>query len=47
MPVANRLAQELFSVFTDEELRDLEAKTDKLRAVAMQRLDKALERPGF
>jgi len=46
MPVANRLAKELFSVFTDEELRELQAKTAKLRAVAMQRLDEALERPG-
>jgi DNA-binding MarR family transcriptional regulator len=44
VPVADRVAQELFSVLTDKELRELQAKTDKLRAVAMKRLDEALER---
>jgi len=47
MPVANRLAEEVFSVFTDEELRDLQAKTDKLLTVAMEKLDEVLRRPGF
>ncbi|MGD0205137.1 MAG: MarR family transcriptional regulator [Dehalococcoidia bacterium] len=46
MPVANRVAEELLSVFTDKELRELQAKTDKLRSAAMERLDKALDRPG-
>jgi DNA-binding MarR family transcriptional regulator len=44
MPIANRLAEELFSVFTDAERRDLQAKTEKLRTVATKRLDKALGR---
>jgi len=47
MPVANRLAEEIFSVLTDEELRELRATTDKLRTVAMERLPEALGRPGF
>jgi DNA-binding MarR family transcriptional regulator len=47
MPVANRLAKELFSVFTDEERQELQAKTDKLQTVAMRRLDETLERRGF
>jgi len=47
MPVANRLVEEVFSVLTDEELRDLQARTDKLRNAAMGRLAEALERPGF
>lgn len=42
MPVANRLAEEVFSVLTDEELREVQAKTDKLRTVAMKRLAEAL-----
>jgi DNA-binding MarR family transcriptional regulator len=47
VPVANRLAEEIFSVLTDEELRGLQAKTDKLRTVAMERLAEALGRQGF
>ena len=47
MPVANRLAEEIFSVLTDEQLRELRATTDKLRTVAMERLPEALGRPGF
>jgi len=47
MPVANRLAEEVFSVLTDKELRDLQAKTDKLRTAAMGKLAEALGRPGF
>jgi DNA-binding MarR family transcriptional regulator len=47
MPVANRLAEDIFSVLTDEELRELRAKTDKLRTAATQRLAEALVRPGL
>ena len=47
MPVANRLTEEIFSVLTDGELRELQAKTDKLRTVAMERLAEALGRPVF
>lgn len=46
-PVANRLVEEIFSVLTDKELRDLLAKTDRLRTVAMERLAEALGRSGF
>jgi len=44
MPVASRLAEEVFSALTDEELRGLQAITDKLRTVALRRLDEALGR---
>ena len=44
MPVASRLAEEVFSALTDEELRGLQAITDKLRTVALGRLDEALGR---
>jgi DNA-binding MarR family transcriptional regulator len=47
MPVASRLAEEISSVLTDEELRELQAKTGKLRTAAMERLAEALRRPGF
>ncbi len=47
MPVANRLVEELFSVLTDEELRELRANTDKLRTAATGRLAETLDRPGF
>jgi len=47
MPVANRLAEEISSALTDEELRELQAKTDKLRTAAMERLAEVLGRPGF
>ena len=47
MPVANRLAEEISSVLTDEELREFQAKSDKLRTAAMSRLAEALGRPGF
>jgi DNA-binding MarR family transcriptional regulator len=47
VPVANRLAEEIFSVLTDEELRELQAKTAKLRTAAMEKLDEAAGRPGF
>jgi DNA-binding MarR family transcriptional regulator len=44
LPVANRLAEELSSVLTDQELQDLEAKVEKLRSAAMDRLTAALGR---
>jgi DNA-binding MarR family transcriptional regulator len=47
MPVANRLAEEVLSVLTDEELRELRATTDKLRTAAVERLAEALGPPGF
>jgi DNA-binding MarR family transcriptional regulator len=47
MPVANHLAEEVSSVLTDKELREFQAKTDKLRALAIERLAEALGRPGF
>jgi DNA-binding MarR family transcriptional regulator len=47
MPVASRLAEEISSVLTDEELRELQAKTGKLRTAAMERLAEALGRQGF
>jgi DNA-binding MarR family transcriptional regulator len=47
MPVANRLAKEIFSVFTDEERQELQTKTDKLQTVATRRLDETLERRSF
>jgi DNA-binding MarR family transcriptional regulator len=46
MPVANRLAEEISSVLTDKELKELQAKTDKLRTAAMERLSGALGRVG-
>ena len=45
VPVANRLAEEVFSVLTDEELRELQAKSAKLRAAATERLAEVLGRP--
>jgi DNA-binding MarR family transcriptional regulator len=47
MPIANRLAEEISSALTDQELRELQAKTEKLRTAAMARLAEALGRPGF
>jgi DNA-binding MarR family transcriptional regulator len=47
VPVANQLAEELFSALTDEELRDLKAKNGKLRSAAIERLAEALGRPSF
>jgi MarR family 2-MHQ and catechol resistance regulon transcriptional repressor len=44
-PVASHLAEELSSVLTDQELKDLQAKVEKLRSAAMDRLGTALERP--
>jgi DNA-binding MarR family transcriptional regulator len=46
MPVASRLAEEISSVLTDKELKELQAKTDRLRTAAMERLSEALERVG-
>ena len=47
-PVAVRLAEDLSSALTDEELQDLQAKLEKLLGVAMGRLTEALARqqPG-
>jgi MarR family 2-MHQ and catechol resistance regulon transcriptional repressor len=44
-PVANRLAEELSSALTDQELEELQAKVEKLRSAAMERLASALVRP--
>jgi len=41
-PVANRLAEELSAVLSDQELQDLQAKLEKLRGAAMDRLEAAL-----
>jgi DNA-binding MarR family transcriptional regulator len=43
-PVANRLAEELSAVLTDGELEDFEAKLERLRTAAMDRLAAALGR---
>jgi len=43
-PVANRLAEELSAVLTDQELQDLRTKVEKLRRAAMDRLAGALGR---
>ena len=45
-PVANRLAEELSSVLTDHELQDLQAKVEKLRGAAMDRLAGTLTSSG-
>jgi len=45
-PVANRLAEELSSVLTDQELQDLQAKVEKLQSAAMGKLDAALTSSG-
>ena len=45
-PVANRLAEELSAVLTDQELNDLQAKIEKLRSAAMDKLDAALTSNG-
>jgi len=47
MPAANRLAEDISSVLTNDELRELRTNTDRLRTAAMQRLAEALARPGF
>ena len=45
-PLANRLAEELSSVLSDGELKDLQAKMEKLRSAAMDRLDAVLTSSG-
>ena len=45
-PVANRLAEELSAVLTDPELQDLQAKLEKLRSAAMDRLEAAFASAG-
>ena len=44
LPVATHLAEELSSALTDQELQDLQAKIEKLRSAAMDRLAGALGR---
>ncbi len=46
VPVANRLAQEIFAVLTDEELQELQTKSAKLRTAAIDRLSEVLGRPS-
>jgi len=46
VPVANRLAGEILSALTEEELRELQAKNAKLRTAAIERLAEALGRPS-
>ena len=46
-PVANRLAEELSAVLTDPELQDLQAKLEKLRSAAMDRLEAAFASAGM
>jgi len=43
-PVFDRLVDELFSVLTDQDLQDVQAKVGKLRRAAMDRLTAALAR---
>ena len=45
-PVFNRLVDELFSVLTDQDLQDLQAKVEKLRSAAMDRLARTLTSSG-
>ncbi len=45
-PVANRLAEELSSVLTDRELEDLQAKVEKVRTAAMDKLVGVLTSSG-
>jgi MarR family 2-MHQ and catechol resistance regulon transcriptional repressor len=44
-PIASHLAEELSGALTDQELKDLQAKVEKLRSAAMDRLAASLERP--
>ena len=46
-PVANRLAEELSAVLTDQELQDLQAKMEKLRSAAIDRLEAAFASAGM
>jgi len=46
-PVANRLAEELSAVLTDQELQDLQAKLEKVRGAAMDRLEAAFASAGM
>jgi DNA-binding MarR family transcriptional regulator len=46
-PVANRLAEELSAVLTDQELQDLQVKLEKLRGAAMDRLEAAFASAGM
>jgi MarR family 2-MHQ and catechol resistance regulon transcriptional repressor len=46
LPVFNRLVDELFSVLTDQDLHDLQAKVEKLRSAAMDKLAGTLTSSG-
>jgi DNA-binding MarR family transcriptional regulator len=46
LPVANRLAEEILSILTERELRELQTKSARLRTAAMERLTEALGRPS-
>jgi len=45
-PVANRLAEELSAVLSEQELQDLQAKLEKLRSAAIDKLAGALTSSG-
>jgi MarR family 2-MHQ and catechol resistance regulon transcriptional repressor len=47
LPKANRLTEDLFSVLSDQELKDLQANLDKLRTAAMDRLEAAFAAAGM
>ena len=47
LPVANRLAEELSTALTDQELKDLQAKLEKIRDAAVDKLEGALSSAGF
>jgi MarR family 2-MHQ and catechol resistance regulon transcriptional repressor len=46
LPVFNRLVDELFSVLTDQDLQDVQAKVGKLRGAAMDKLAGTLTSSG-
>jgi DNA-binding MarR family transcriptional regulator len=46
-PVATSLAEELFAVLTDQELADLQARLEKLRTAAMDKLEAAFVAAGM
>jgi MarR family 2-MHQ and catechol resistance regulon transcriptional repressor len=46
LPVFNRLVDEIFSVLTDQDLQDVQAKVGKLRGAAMDKLAGTLTSGG-
>jgi DNA-binding MarR family transcriptional regulator len=46
LPVFNRLVDEIFSVLTDQDLQDVQAKVGKLRGAAMDKLAGTLTSNG-